>query len=89
MDSSIAEFAVFVLRCLLNYHRRMMAGSEAVSVRPKDNPSEEFRLCDPYEAWAEGLEEAIRCVEIVHAGEITHLQKEDQEAAHQEDRGSS
>ena len=82
MNSSVAEFAVFVLRSLLNYHMRMMAGSEAVRVESVGEPSSQFQMSEPYEAWAEGLKEAIRCVMLVHAGEVKSFPEWERWVAH-------
>lgn len=68
---SAADFAVFVLRCLLNYHVRMMAGSENVRIETiEETGPEGYTVRDLYAGWSEALKEAIRCVMIVHAGEV-------------------
>ena len=60
-------FTVFVLRCLLNYHERMMAGADSLRVELRDYPEQEPpTVKDVYQGWADGLKEAIRCVQLVH-----------------------
>lgn len=71
MDMNLAEFTVFVLRCLLNYHERMMAGDSSLRVeRLGETAPVEISVHDLYKGWSEGLKEAIRCVMKVHAGEV-------------------
>lgn len=60
-------FTVFVLRCLLNYHERMMAGAENLRVELREGPGpDDTTVKDVYQGWADGLKEAIRCVQLVH-----------------------
>lgn len=65
-----ADFAVFVLRCLLNYHERMMLGTQDCRVQSLNGEGGEFNLGDLYRNWSDGLKEAIRCLMLVHAGKI-------------------
>ncbi len=56
------EYQLHILRGLLNYHKRMMVGIEATG------KGGVLKLhCDGY---ADALEEAIRCIEIVHKDEL-------------------
>lgn len=71
MDKNLAEFTVFVLRCLLNYHERMMAGDQFLCVKTiEETGAAEISVHDIYKRWSDGLKEAIRCVMKVHAGEV-------------------
>lgn len=71
MKTENAKFAVFVLRCLLNYHERMLAGTQDLRVDILDSQTRDtVRLGDMYSMWSEGLKEAIRCVMIVHSGKV-------------------
>lgn len=59
MNSSVAEFAVFVLRSILTTYRRMYLGG----VDCETKPCKRAAIGD---AWCDAIEEAIRCVEKVH-----------------------
>ena len=62
------EYHLHVLRCLLNYHRRMMVGIEAFDKECSGNHAD---ICKHhFDGYAEALEEAIRCIEIVHKDEL-------------------
>lgn len=73
---SRAEAQRHILRCLLNYHERMMMGHrkcpgghcEAVEKREVlegNCPNAVF-----IDVYADALREAIRCIEIVHKDEL-------------------
>lgn len=55
-------YQLHVLRGLLNYHKRMMLGVEAID--------KECECKLHFDGYAEALEEAIRCIEIVHKDEL-------------------
>lgn len=80
-------FTVFVLRCLLNYHERMMAGAENLRVELRDYPEQEPpTVKDVYQGWADGLKEAIRCVMKEHAGKVMSFSEWDQWVGIQEEK---
>ena len=75
-ENTHAMYQRHILRCLLNYHERMMMGH-------RNCPGGPCETTDKYEAfegncpnavfidgYADALREAIRCIEIVHEDEL-------------------
>lgn len=65
MQCSEAELHRHILRCLLNYHERMLLGG-VICGKTKDH----CKVNLIYDHYAEALKEAIRCIEIVHKDEL-------------------
>lgn len=71
------ESYIHTLRCLLHYHERMMLGHRQCP----GGKCEKVNTCSVLEGkcpnavfideYAEALKEAIRCIKIVHKGELT------------------
>lgn len=71
---SSAEYHRHILRCLLNYHERVMMthqkcpGGECEKTEACEGDCPNAVFIDKY---AEALREAIRCIEIVHKEELS------------------
>lgn len=66
MSKNKAESALFCLTALLHYHERMMAGADHVMKEQRDGTWESVDYTWPFDAYAEALREAIRCVKEVN-----------------------
>ena len=73
MLSSISpEAHIHILRCLLNYHERMMLPHRSCH-GDHCGSAEKLGTCPNslfIDTYAEALKEAIRCIEIVHKDEL-------------------
>lgn len=69
------EAHIHILRCLLNYHERMMLPHRSCH-GDHCGSAEKLGTCPNslfIDTYAEALKEAIRCIEIVHKDELGHI----------------